>query len=139
MNEDLNNIQYSLIWNYNYSQWFQEYVYDDITLTEEKKKALVTVIDESIAELAEGLPQMLEILNNDKDKDDEYHVIDRTVVSVMLFILITMIDSMVASKYFLLADRDYDRRFMRGKMMVIMNEGFKRLYGFDEKTHNKSE
>ena len=28
---------------------------------------------------------------------------------------------------------------MRGKLMVILNEGFKRLYGFDEKTHKKSE
>ncbi len=29
-----------------------------------------------------------------------------------------------------MADKDYDRRFMRGKLMVILNEGFKRLYGF---------
>ncbi|MCF0185761.1 MAG: hypothetical protein HUJ98_04650, partial [Bacteroidaceae bacterium] len=34
---------------------------------------------------------------------------------------------------------DYDRRFLRGKMMVILNEGFKRLYGFDAKTQKKSE
>ena len=32
---------------------------------------------------------------------------------------------MVAGKYFILADRDYDRRFMRGKLFVILNEGFK--------------
>ena len=57
----------------------------------------------------------------------------------MLFVLMTMIDSMVASKYFIMADGDYDQRFMRGKLMVIINEGFKRLYGFDEKTHKKSE
>jgi hypothetical protein len=50
-----------------------------------------------------------------------------------------MNDSMVASKYFILADKDYDRRFMRGKLLVILNEGFKRLYGFDEKTYKKSE
>ena len=139
MNEDLNNIQYSLIWNYNYSQWFQEEKYNGNTLSEEKRKEFVAVIDETIAEYTEGLPLMHETLNSDKDKQDEYHVIERTVVSIMQFVLITMIDSLVASKYFLLADRDYDRRFMRGKLMIIMNEGFKRLYGFDEKTHNNSE
>lgn len=50
-----------------------------------------------------------------------------------------MIDSMVAGKYFILADLDYDRRFMRGKLFVILNEGFKKLYGFNMKSHKKSE
>lgn len=50
-----------------------------------------------------------------------------------------MIDSMVVGKYFILADRDYDQRFMRGKLFVILKEGFKKLYGFNEKSHKKSE
>ena len=57
----------------------------------------------------------------------------------MLFVLMTMIDCMVACKFFILADKDYDRRFMRGKLMVLLNEGFKKLYGFDDKTYKKSE
>lgn len=39
----------------------------------------------------------------------------------------------------ILEDRDYDRRFMRGKLFVILNEGFKKLYGFNEQSHKKSE
>lgn len=74
-----------------------------------------------------------------RNLEDEYHRIDRTVISVMLFVLMTMIDSMVASKYFILADKDYDRRFIRGKLFVILNEGFKKLYGFNENGHKKSE
>ena len=50
-----------------------------------------------------------------------------------------MCDCMVAGKYFILADTDYDRRFMRGKMKVILNEGFKRLYGYNETNKNKAE
>ena len=46
---------------------------------------------------------------------------------------------MVAGKYFILADTDYDKRFMRGKMKVIFNEGFKKLYGYNEVNKNKSE
>ena len=63
----------------------------------------------------------------------------RTALSVYLFVLITSIDCLVICKYFLLADKDYDKRFMRGKMKIILNEGFKKLYGFEERTKKKSE
>jgi hypothetical protein len=139
MNEDLANIQYSPIRDYKYSQWFEEIQYNGKTLSDAERKEFVEVIDETIAQYSEGLPMMYDTLESTRDQHDEYHEIDRTVVSVMQFVLITMIDSMVASKFFILADGDYDRRFMRGKLMVILNEGFKRLYGFDDKTHKKSE
>lgn len=139
MNEDLANIHYSPIRDYKYSQWFEEIQYNGKTLSDDERKEFVAIIDETIAQYSEGLPLMHDTLESTKDLHDEYHDIDRTVVSVMQFVLITMIDSMVASKYFILADGDYDRRFMRGKLMVILNEGFKRLYGFDDKTHKKSE
>ena len=139
MNEDLANIQYSPIWDYKYARFFEEVQYNGKTLSEPERKEFVAVIDETIAQYSEGLPMMYDILESIKDQHDDYHEIDRTVISVMQFVLITMIDSMVASKYFILADGDYDRRFMRGKLMVILNEGFKRLYGFDEKTYKKSE
>lgn len=139
MNSDLDNIQYSPIRDYKYSQWFEEVQYNGKTLSDAERKEFVAVIDETIAQYSEGLPLMRDTLESTKDMHDEYHEIDRTAVSVMQFVLITMIDSMVASKYFILADGDYDRRFMRGKLMVILNEGFKRLYGFDDKTHKKSE
>ena len=139
MNEDLSNIQYAPIRDYKYAQWFVEVQYNGKMLSDVERKEFVAVIDETIAQYSEGLPLMFDTLESTKDQHDEYHEIDRTVVSVMLFVLVTMIDSMVASKYFILADGDYDRRFMRGKLMVILNEGFKRLYGFNEKTHKKSE
>lgn len=139
MNEDLASIQYSPIRDYKYSQWFQEVQYNGKTLSEDERRGFVSVIDDAILQFSEGLPLMHDTLEDDKDKHDEYHAINRTVASVIQFVLITMIDSMVASKYFILADGDYDRRFMRGKLMVILNEGFKRLYGFDKKTQEKSE
>lgn len=139
INEALANIQYSPILDYKYARFFEEVQYNGKTLSDAERKEFVAVIDETIAQYSEGLPMMYDTLESIKEQHDEYHEIDRTVVSVMQFVLITMIDSMVASKYFILADGDYDRRFMRGKLMVILNEGFKRLYGFDEKTHKKSE
>ena len=129
MNDNLDNIQFKPVWNYNYSQWFQEVQYEDKTLSDAERRDFVAYLDQTIEQHSEGIPLMREALENAKDQHDEYHECERSVVSIMFFVLITMIDSLVASKY-------YDRRFMRGKLMVILNEGFKRLYGFGT---NKSE
>ena len=139
MSEDLMNIQYSPIWRYNYAEWFQEMQYNGKILSEAERKEFVSVINETITQYTAGFPLIKDILENSADLHDEYHEIEYAVASVMLFVLMTLVDSLVACKYFIMADGDYDRRFMRGKMMVILNEGFKRLYGFDEKTHKKSE
>ena len=138
MNEDLNQIPYSRILNYNYPVWFQEIQLNDKILSDSEREEFVAVFDDVIAQYAEGLPMMHETLKRNEDLHDEYHELERTIVSVILFVLITMIDCLVASKYFILAKNDYERRFMRGKLKVILNEGFKQLYGFDKKTHEKS-
>lgn len=139
MNEKNDNIYLSPIIDYKYAQWFEVTQYNGETLSETERKDFVNMIDETIDQYSEGLPLMLKNMEIFKDQQGDLFETERTVVSVMLFVLITMIDSMVASKYFILADKDYDRRFMRGKLLVILNEGFKRLYGFDEKTYKKSE
>ena len=139
MNDEFSDIKYAQIREYKYAQWFDEVQYNGKTLSESERKKFISIIDSTIAQYSEGLPLMTDILEDTKERHDEYYKIDRIVVSVCLFVLITMIDSMVAGKYFILADHDYDRRFMRGKLFVILNEGFKKLYGFNEKSHKKSE
>lgn len=81
------------------------------------------MIDETINEYTQGLPIMQGVLDNFNDKQNEFHQIYQTVVSVMLFVLMTQIDIMVSCKYFIMTDKDYERRFMRGKLMVILNPG----------------
>ena len=139
MNEDLDNIHFSPIRNYKYSQFFREAQYNEKTLSEAERKEFVEAIDETVAQYSEGIPLMLDSLKRTKDKNDTLHEVESVINSVSLFALITMIDSMVACKYFILADKDYDRRFLRGKMRIILNEGFKKLYGFNKETYKKSE
>lgn len=139
MKEEFADIQYAQIKEYNYTQWFNEEQYNGKILSEPERKEFISVVDGIIAQHSEGLPLMISILEDAKEQHDEFHEINRIVASVYLFVLITMIDSMVAGKYFILADRDYDRRFMRGKLFVILNEGFKKLYGFNDKSHKNSE
>lgn len=137
MNEDLDNIQYSPIRNYPYAEWFREVQYNRKSLTATERNEFISVADETIEGYTEGLPMLKRLLEDNNGKHDEFHETYAVLLSVMQFILITIIDNMVITKYFVLADKDYDRRFMRGKMKVILNEGFKKLYGFNEGKHSK--
>lgn len=139
MSEEIDDIQYSSIRNYRYDLFFRDVQFNGAVLNQSERAEFVKVSDETIADYSEGLPLTNHILVGIKDQNDDFHIIQRTIVSVMQFVLITLIDNMVICKYFILADTDYDKRFMRGKMKVILNEGFKRLYGFNEKTQKQSE
>lgn len=139
MTAEIENIQYSPIQSYRYEQFFEETYYNGNPLEDVTRKQLVSIIDEDVAHYSEGLPLLTNMLERFKDHDDVGHHVYGVTVSVMQFTLMTMIDSMVISKYFILADKDYDKRFMRGKMRVVLNEGFKKLYGFEEKTRKNSE
>lgn len=137
--DELDNLQYHVIRNYDYAKFFEDVQYQDKTLTHEERLGYAKIVDETINQFKSGLQLIIESLQKDKKRNDEFAVISRTVESLFLFTTITMMDYLVAAKYFLIADQDYDRRFMRGKLFVILNEGFKKLYGFDEKTFKKSE
>lgn len=138
MNEALENIQYSPIWNYNYAQWFQNVQDNGRVLSDRERKDFIAVIDSTIDQFSEGLPLLHDELEQHKGQPGEDHSFLETIYSVSLFVVITMIDILVLCKYFMVADKDYERRLMRGKLSVILNEGFKKLYGFGQ-THNDSE
>lgn len=130
MTNEFDNIQFSPIRNYHYEQWFREVHYNGRELKEDEKREFLQVVNKTIFTYSDGLPFLKETLEQIKDLHDEFHETYRVVISVLQFTMITMLDSMVISKYFILADKDYDKRFMRGKMKIILNEGFKKLYGF---------
>ncbi len=137
MTQNSGNYSYSPIIDYNYAQFFQKIEFNGKTLNDHERKEFIGIIDETIDQFTSGLPMLNDELESTKDLNDDYHRITRVIFSVAMFVAMTLSDCMVASKYFLLAEKDYDKRFLRGKMKIILNEGFKRLYGF--KDHKKSE
>lgn len=139
MNDDLDNIQYSPIRNYPYAEWFRKVQYNGKSLSTTERKEFISVTDETVEGYIEGLPILKRLLEDNSGKHDEFHETYSVLLSVMQFVLITLIDSIVISKYFILADKTIDRGFMRGKLRVILNEGFKKLYGFEDKTKKNSE
>ena len=138
-NNNIEKIYFRPIPNYPYARWFSEGQFNGKTMTENVRSQMVSIIDEHVTEFSQSFSKIINNLNQVKEKQDEFHIMYQTVISVMVFVAQTMTDSMVISKYFVLADKDYDKRFMRGKMAVILNEGFKKLYGFENRTKLKSE
>lgn len=138
MSNELDHIQYSPIRNYRYEQWFQEVQHNGKEVNAAERVEFAKMVDEDVAHYSVGLQMVKGLLEENKNKHDEFHNAYNVVLSILQFVLITMADSMVITKYFVLADNDHDRRFMRGKMKVILNEGFKKLYGFN-KGKKKSE
>lgn len=139
MNRGERNIQYSTPQNCHYERLFQIIQHNGAALNETDRASLVSSIDEDIAHYHKGMQMISCELAKIKELDNDHIKINRTIYSVSLFLTVTMADCMVASKYFLIANKDYDRCFMRGKLMVILNEGFKQLYGFGGKNQKKTE
>ncbi len=139
MNEDLNNIQIKPIRNLEFAHWFQDVKYNGVTLSDQERRDFVAMIDQTIEENSIGFPIMETVLNHFNDPNNKLHKDLRTIVSAMQFVLTTRTDIMVAMKYFIIADKDYDRRFLRGKLKVILNEGYKRLYGFKDNKRKDTE
>lgn len=139
MNEDLKNLQIKPIRNHEFAHWFKEVKYNGETLSDDERRDFVDMIDQTIEENCVGFPIMEDVLNNFNDTNNELHQDLQVIVSAMLFDLTIRTDIMVAIKYFIIADKDYDRRFLRGKLKVILNEGFKRLYAFKDNKRKDTE
>ena len=95
------------------------------------------MIDDEISFYVEGTKMAAGFLE-EGFTDNELGDIQRTIFTTILFTTQVNAECMVASKYFLLADTDYDKRYMRGKFKIILNEGFKQLYGFKENDRHKT-
>lgn len=122
-----------------YAPYFQEVQPNGKTLSEKEREGFIAIIDDIVSRYIVGFPMIKQELERISDIHDDYHILSRVVNSMSLFVLMTMTDVMIASKYYLIADKDYERRYMRGKLRVLQNEGFKKLYGFKDKNILESE
>ena len=138
MNET-DTIEFAEIRNYRFEDYFQKYQHNEKVLSEEERKDFINVLDEVIHQYSDGQSMVIEHLDHCEGGGNKFNNAYRTVLSVYLFVISTSIECFIIIKYFLLADTDIDKRFMRGKMKIILNEGFKKLYGYEEKTYKKSE
>ena len=66
-------------------------------------------------------------------KKKEDHLID-----LRLFVSYCYCDIVILTKQFILSTHYYEKAFTYGKLKVVLNESFKKLYGFTKSSQNKS-
>ena len=127
---DLNNLPTFQIYDYPFEAWFEKIQPNGLPLNARQRRKLVRMIDSNVDIINTFINHLVTSLRESEDVESEYHTIDRVISNAWLFTAQTSADCMVACKYFLLADTEYDRRYLRGKLKVILNEGIKKLVGF---------
>lgn len=138
MDNYFDSTRFSHFYEYNYSKWFEELQHNGKQISDVERKEFVSIIDDFVDTFQVYVAFLREELDRIIDQHDEYHNIDRLLMRTSLFVSFTMMDILVACKLMLLADKDYDKKFVRGKIYVILNEGFKKLYGFDQNNSPKT-
>lgn len=112
--------------------------YNNKVLSAQEREEFRMMSEETIQDFAESIEhyyassQMLNHHNNIHDK------ITKTTLDVGLFTSYTFCDCVILLKYFILSSNSYEKSLFRGKLKVLLNEGFKKLYGFNDKQRKES-
>ena len=112
--------------------------YNNKVLSAQEREEFRMMSEETIQDFAKSIEhyyassQTLAPHNNIHDK------ITKTTLDVGLFTSYTFCDCVILLKYFILSYNSYEKSLIRGKLKVLLNEGFKRLYGFNDKQREKS-
>jgi len=139
MSKDLDDIQFRQINDINFRKLFPILKPTDVTLNCISRRKVIKTINERINVCVSGLKLISDNLKGLQTEDSEFSKIIIALHSFFFFTVQTTADCWVAFKYFVLAKDDYDRSYMRGKLKVVLNEGFKKLYGFTPKGKKESE
>lgn len=103
----------------------------DLTLQERIKT--IAEIDKLIQQYAESIPVYHSAKIDARTGNVPIKSLAKlleTIYSAGEFTIMVIADCAVAQKFFLESTNDYDKRFARGKLKVLLNEGFKKVYGF---------
>lgn len=129
-NIELTNLPVYNMFDYHYDTWFESIRSNGNVLNVMQRRELVKMIDLHVEQNEGFLSLIVDSLNTISNNNSDYNVVEREILSAWMFISQTTADCLVLCKYYLIADTGYDRRLMRGKLKVIMNEGIKKLIGF---------
>ncbi len=95
--------------------------------------------EETIRDFSESIEGFYELSQEFKPSPNKDHdKISKTVLDVGIFTSYTFCDCVVLLKHFVLSSNAYDKSLFRGKLKVLLNEGFKSLYGFNDKQRKRS-
>ena len=113
--------------------------YNNKVLSAQEREAFRIMSEEAIRDFSESIEGFYELSQEFKpSQNKEYDKITKTVLDVGIFTSYTFCDCVALLKHFVLSSNTYDKSLFRGKLKVLLNEGFKSLYGFNDKQREKS-
>lgn len=108
--------------------------YNNKVLSAQEREAFMIMSEETIRGFSESIEGFYELSQKFKpSQNKEYDKITKTVLEVGIFTCYTFCDCVALLKHFVLSSNYYDKSLFRGKLKVLLNEGFKSLYGFNDK------
>lgn len=113
--------------------------YNNKVLSAQEREAFRIMSEETIRDFSESIEGFYELSQEFKPSQNKDHdKITKTVLDVGIFTSYTFCDCVALLKHFVLSSNAYDKSLFRGKLKVLLNEGFKSLYGFNDKQREKS-
>lgn len=112
------------------NKYNMEVKYRDKSLSEQERIDVVSRIDELITEYSESIRRYHTELLHENCPNEELVPFLKLLSEIGEYTLRVVTDCVVLQKYFLLATCDYEKALFRGKLQVILNEGFKHVFWF---------
>ncbi|MBE6292449.1 MAG: hypothetical protein E7091_08590 [Bacteroidales bacterium] len=113
--------------------------YNNKVLSAQEREAFRIMSEETIRDFSESIEGFYELSQEFKpSQNKEYDKITKTVLDVGIFTSYTFCDCVALLKHFVLSSNAYDKSLFQGKLKVLLNEGFKSLYGFNDKQRKRS-
>ena len=113
--------------------------YNNKVLSAQEREEFRIMSEETIRDFSESIEGFYELSQEFKPSPNKDHdKITKTVLDVGIFTSYTFCDCVALLKHFVLSSNDYDKSLFRGKLKVLLNEGFKSLYGFNDKQRKRS-
>ena len=113
--------------------------YNNKVLSAQEREGLRIISEETIRDFSESIEGFYELSQEFKPSQNKDHdKITKTVLDVGIFTSYTFCDCVALLKHFVLSSNAYDKSLFRGKLKVLLNEGFKSLYGFNDKQRKRS-
>ncbi len=117
----------------------RELTYNNRILSEQERAEFCKESDKCINEFSECIEGICQLAKEvSKSENADYNKITNTVINIGIFTGYSFCDCIVLTKLFVRATNPYEKSFLRGKLKVQLNEGFKKLYGFDTKGYKNS-
>ena len=113
--------------------------YNNKVLSAQEREEFRIMSEETIRDFSESIEGFYELSQEFKPSQNKDHdKISKTVLDVGIFTSYTFCDCVALLKHFVLSSNAYDKSLFRGKLKVLLNEGFKSLYGFNDKQRKRS-